>query len=319
MTEQHSTPNPPRHPQLADDEIDLRELFRILWQGKWIIIAVSFVFTVGSVLYAISLPNIYQAEAKLAPTKESQGGGMGNLGQLGGLASLAGVSLPRGQVDNARIAQEILRSRAFLADFAERRNIAPDLIAIEGWDSTTGKVRYDSSIFNSNTQEWIREVTPPRQKTPSSWEVVDELRKVLRVSDDPNTGIVTLAIEHQSPFVAKQWVDWLLRDINDEMRRRDIEEAKNSIAYIEREIEHAKLTTTLEVYSSLLEQQTQTIMLANVRPEYIFRIIDPPVVPEEHSKPARTIIVLIGIALGVLFSLALIFLANLFGFLHKLS
>ncbi|MCV5216295.1 Wzz/FepE/Etk N-terminal domain-containing protein, partial [Escherichia coli] len=58
-------PYPP-NPHHGDDEIDLRELFKALWKGKWIIIATTFIFAIGSVLYAMSLPNIYKADALLA-------------------------------------------------------------------------------------------------------------------------------------------------------------------------------------------------------------------------------------------------------------
>ena len=79
---------------IADDEIDLRELFTAIWQGKWIIIAITTLFAVASVFYAINQPNIYKSEALLAPAEQDQQGGLGALaGQFGGLASLAGVNL----------------------------------------------------------------------------------------------------------------------------------------------------------------------------------------------------------------------------------
>ena len=40
-----------------DDEIDLRELFGVLWAGKIKIIAITAVFAVASVIYALSVPN----------------------------------------------------------------------------------------------------------------------------------------------------------------------------------------------------------------------------------------------------------------------
>ncbi|MEP7938329.1 Wzz/FepE/Etk N-terminal domain-containing protein, partial [Vibrio parahaemolyticus] len=63
--EPQKDPNPnylpyPPNPQQGGDEIDLRELFKALWKGKWIIIATTFIFAIGSVLYALSLPNIYK-------------------------------------------------------------------------------------------------------------------------------------------------------------------------------------------------------------------------------------------------------------------
>ncbi len=78
-------PYPPNPQQPIDDEIDLRELLGALWKGKWIIIATTFVFAAGAVLYALSLPNIYKSDALLAPAESSNGGGLSKMaGQLGG-------------------------------------------------------------------------------------------------------------------------------------------------------------------------------------------------------------------------------------------
>ena len=58
-----------------DDEIDLRELFGVLWSGKIKIIVITVIFAVGSVFYALSIPNQYKATALLAPA-QSDGGGL---------------------------------------------------------------------------------------------------------------------------------------------------------------------------------------------------------------------------------------------------
>ncbi len=81
-------------PSLTNDEIDLRELFSVIWKGKWLIIAITTVFAIASVVFAVLQPNIYKSEALLASASEEQGGGLSALAsQFGGLASLAGVNL----------------------------------------------------------------------------------------------------------------------------------------------------------------------------------------------------------------------------------
>ena len=40
-----------------DDEIDLRELFGVLWAGSRQILAITVVFAFVSVIYSLSLPN----------------------------------------------------------------------------------------------------------------------------------------------------------------------------------------------------------------------------------------------------------------------
>ena len=54
-----------------DDEIDLKELFMVLWGGKWLISAVTGFAAAISVVVALSLPNIYTASALLAPAESS--------------------------------------------------------------------------------------------------------------------------------------------------------------------------------------------------------------------------------------------------------
>ena len=100
-----------------DDEIDLRELFMVLWAGKIKIVAITAVFAVASVIYALSVPNQYKATALLAPAQSGGGGLSGALGQLGGLASLAGVSIGGGESSESQIAQEIMKSWSFVEGF----------------------------------------------------------------------------------------------------------------------------------------------------------------------------------------------------------
>ena len=313
MTNDTHNYDPQRHSDYQDDEIDLRELFGIIWQGKWWIIAITFVFAVGSVIYSLSLPNIYKSEATLAPTEEASGGGLSQMaGQLGGLASLAGVNLGGGNTDKTTIALEILKSRAFIKGFVEKYDILPELMAVEEWNRGSGVV-FNNELYNPDTKEWVREVEPPKQPEPSSWEYVKVFRPgVLEVSKDDTTGLVTIAVNHQSPEVAEQWVVWLIEEINNHMRERDIQEAQRSLEYLDKELQSTSLSDMQQVFYQLIEKQTQTIMLANVRPEYIFQTLDPAVVPEQKAKPSRALICIIGTFLGGFLSVGFVLVRNIF-------
>lgn len=304
---------PQRHPDYQDDEIDLRELFDIIWQGKWWIIAITFVFAVGSVFYALSLPNIYKSEATLAPTEEASGGGLSQMaGQLGGLASLAGVNLGKQGTDKTTIAIEVLQSRAFLTEFVKTYDILPELMAVEEW-TPGGGLKYNTELYDPETKEWVREVEPPKQPKPTSWEYVEVFRsEVLSVSQSQETGLVTVSVNHQSPEVAQQWVEWLVTDVNNHMRERDIQEARRSLEYLDSELEKTSLSNMQQVFYQLIEKQTQTIMLANVRPEYIFQVLDPAVVPEQKAKPSRALVCIIGTFLGGFLSVGFVLVRNLF-------
>ena len=290
-------------PMIADDEIDLRELLTAIWQGKLIIIVITILFAVASVFYAINQPNIYRSEALLAPAEQEQQGGLGALaGQFGGLASLAGVSLASGSVDKTQMALEVLQSRKFTSEFIKKYNILPDLMAVKSWNSQSNAINYNKDLYLESEAKWVREVEPPFKAEPSMQEAYKEFTKILSINANKENGLVTISIEHISPYIAEQWVNWLIQEINSTMKQRDVVEANKSTNFLISQIQQTKIADIRAVLYKLVEEQTKTIMFANVRDEYVFKTIDPAIVPEKKFKPKRALICFIGVVLGFFIS-----------------
>ena len=132
-------------PMEYDDEIDLRELFAVLWAGRKLIAYVTSAFAVIAVIYALMIPNQYKATAVVAP---AQSGGSSMLGamasQFGGLASMAGIELGGGEGGEAQEALEIMQSWGFIETFIEKNNLAVEVFAAEGWDAKNNKLSINS-------------------------------------------------------------------------------------------------------------------------------------------------------------------------------
>jgi len=284
--------------QEQDDEIDLAELWRAIWAGKWLIIVITSVFAVASVFYALSLPNIYKSEALLAPAEQQSGGLGGMASQLGGLASLAGVNLGGGKTDKTGLALEIMKSRVFIFKFIEKHKLTVPLMAVESWNRATNKLIYNEDVYNVKDKIWLRTVKTPLQSKPSLQESYKAFQKIIAVDQDKASSMVTISIEHFSPYIAQQWVTWLIEAINEEMKNRDLEEANNSIVYLQDKLEHTKVADFQTVLYQLIEEQTKTIMFANVRKQYVLKTIDPALVPELKSGPKRALICVLGVLLG---------------------
>lgn len=306
--------NTPMHNNIADDEIDLRELFAVIWQGKWIIIAITALFAVASVFYAINQPNIYKSEVLLAPAEQEGGGGLSALaGQFGGLASLAGVNLGGGSSNKAQLAIEVLKSRQFTSDFIQKHNILPDLMAAKTWNMQTNTIVYDNEIYDAENNQWVREVKAPFEPKPSMQEAYKEFSKIISASTDKETGMVKISIEHVSPYVAQQWVSWLIQDINQTMKQRDVLEALKSTDFLTQQLEQTKIADIRAVLYKLVEEQTKTIMFAKVRDEYVFKTIDAALVPEEKFKPKRALICVLGVLLGGMLSVMIVLIRHYVG------
>ncbi|MBL4823573.1 MAG: LPS O-antigen length regulator [Colwellia sp.] len=294
--------------QVQDDEIDLAELWRAIWAGKFTIIAISFIFAVASIAFALSKPNVYKASAILAPASAKGGaGGLSALaGQFGGLASMAGINLGGGGSDKTALSLEILKSRSFIENYIAKHELLVPLMAGENWDIATDTLILDSELYDSVNNKWIREVKAPKKAEPSSWEAYTEFSELLSVSQDKTTSMVTIGIEYFSPTMAQQWLTWLISDVNDFMRDQDQKEAQDSIDYLTKQLENIQVTTMETVFYQLIEEQTKNMMLTKVKAEYVLKTIDPPQVPDEKAGPKRALMVVLGTMLGGILSVLIV-------------
>ncbi|EGQ8312451.1 LPS O-antigen length regulator [Vibrio parahaemolyticus] len=305
---QHYLPYPPHSQQSADDEIDLRELFAALWKGKWLIIATTFVFALGSVLYALSLPNIYKADALLSPAESSNGGGLSKMaGQLGGLAALAGVNLGTGESSQTDLAVQVMKSRQFVEAFINKHDLLVLLMAATDWDLTNNKLILDEELYNPNSREWLREPNGLRGSTPTAQEAFEVFNKeVLSISQDKESGLYTVSVKYYSPYIAQQWVNWLIEDINKVMRERTIAETSQNLAYLNTQLQKTAVADMQSTFYKLIEEQTKSLMLAEVQEEFIFKVVDPAVVPELKDGPKRALICMLGTLIGGMLGVAVV-------------
>ncbi|AVF76119.1 LPS O-antigen length regulator [Vibrio alginolyticus] len=296
------------HPKPLDDEIDLRELFGALWKGKWTIIVTTFIFAIGSLLYALSLPNIYKADALLAPAESSNSGGLSKMaGQLGGLAALAGVNLGASESSQTDLAVQVMKSRQFVEAFINKHELLVPLMAAKGWDLANNKLILDQDLYDPSTGEWLREPNGLRGAIPTAQEVYEVFnRDVLSVGQDKENGLYTISIKNYSPYLAQQWVNWLIEDINKVMRERTIAETSQNLDYLNTQLQKTAVADMQNTFYKLIEEQTKSLMLAEVQEEFIFKVVDPAVVPELKDGPKRALICVLGTLLGGMLGVAFV-------------
>lgn len=293
-----------------DDEIDLRELFGVLWAGRTIIAGVTSMFAIVAVIYALTIPNEYKATAVIAPA-QSGVSGLGDMAsQLGGLASLAGINIGGGEGGEAQEAMEIMQSWGFIEKFIEKNDLAVEVFAADGWDRSNNELTIDSDVYDVGKNEWMR--NPPSGKTPapSSWELYEEFSERLSVSSDKKSGLVSVSVEYYSPLAAKQWVDLFVVTINEHMRDRKLAQVNNNIQYLEAQIEKTAIADMREVFYQIIEEQIKNKMLAEASPEYAFTTVSRAMLPEEKSKPKRPLICILGTLLGGMLSILVVLIRH---------
>jgi len=295
-----------------DDEIDLRELFYVLLEGKWIIVSLTAFISIIAVIYSLLLPNIYESRAMLAPVNPSSGINRA-IGSYSGLAGIAGISIPAvGDEGNTAKAIEKIRSLSFFKNNIMPNIHLPDLMAVKSWNAKTNTFTYDDSIFDMNSNTWVRDYSYPQQQIPSPQESYKVFLQKISLSQDKKSGFVTLSVKHQSPFIAKQWVELIVNDVNTFYRNKDKLESEKAASYLNQQISMTALSEIKQILAQLLQEETKKLTLIEANQFYVFDYIDPPVVMEKKSEPKRSLICILGALLGAMLSTILVIIRHYF-------
>lgn len=268
-------PNPVQY----DDEIDLWELWDTVWSGRWLIIAITSVFTLGGITYALLAQEWYKADVVMAPADAKQSMS-GALAQFGGLASLAGISLPGGG-EQAPVA--VLKSKEFARAFITDLNLMP--VFLEG-AKDSGKpldIRDAVRVFDTS---------------------------VRTITEDKKSGLVTLSIRWKDPDTAAEWANTLVQRLNDRLRQQALTESERNVAYLQKEMASTSVVSLQQSMGRVLEGEMQKLMLARGNEEFAFKVIDRATPPKLRESPKRSLIAIVSMLAGG-------FLGVLFVFLRK--
>ena len=300
-----------KHSNDFDDEIDLKELFNVLLNGKWIILSLTTFISIMGLIYSLSLPNIYVSSALLAPVKSSSNLS-GALGNVGGLAAVAGIKLPSGGDEgNSAKAIKKIGSLSFFENNILTNIYLPDLMAVKSWNPNKNTVVFDENIYDTNSNSWIRDYSYPRKQIPTAQESFEVFAtKHLILSEDKKSGFVSLSIKHQSPFIAKQWVELIVNEINSFYRQKDKIESEKAASYLNQQISLTSLSEIKEALAQLLQEETKKLTLIEANQYYVFDYIDPPAVMEKKSEPKRALICILGALLGGMLSVLIVLIRH---------
>jgi LPS O-antigen subunit length determinant protein (WzzB/FepE family) len=295
-----------------DSPLNLTEIVSIFWNAKIKIIFAAFMFGVISVAYSVSLQNTYTSSSLIKLTESENNAISSMSSQFGSLASIAGVNLPSGGENKTQFVMETMQSRDFLKHLLSFDLVSESLIAVKDFDQNSKELIFNEEIYDSGKSEW-----KPREDSknliPSYLEIFEKAyRPNLKVSHDLRSGFITVSFEHVSPIYAKDFLDLIVKEINNITKKNDLEKASKSIAYLENQLLITKEKDIRMLITSLIATQLNTKMMANISDNYLVESISKPFVPEEKSGPFRAIICILITALGTMFTCLIILLKHIF-------
>ena len=301
------------HSSNFDHAIDLRELFNVLMRGKWIIVNLTAFATIIGFIYSLQLPNIYESKSLLAPVNSSSNISR-SLGGYSSFAGLAGINLPSGDnLDNSAKAIRKISSLSFFENHIFVNINLPDLMAVKFWNPKTNELVYDEDIYDINKDIWIKDYSDIKQQMPSAQKSFRVFKnKHLSLIEDKKSGFITLSIKHQSPYVAKQWAELVVNEINSFYRKKDKSESELAVNYLNQQISMTSLSEIQQVLAQLLQEEIKKLTLTEANQFYVFEYINPPAVMEKRIEPNRSLIWILSTLFGGMLSIILVLIRYYF-------
>ena len=258
--------------------IKLGDIINLIKTRFKLIIFLTIFSALVSIAISLLTPQVFKADVVMISQSNDQAeGGLASIGrQFGSIAKLAGVDMPSGDLESGT-ALAIMRSRQFTDRFLEEYQLLPYFYENQ-WDQKNNK--------------WIGG-SPPRKG-----EVYRKMEGIINVAEDRATGILTLSVLDSDPNMSAKIANDLVYFLNQNIREDAIKESEIKIEYLNRELEKTTMTDARQMLFGLIAQQTQKIMLANAKEDYVFKIIDPAIPPEFRIKPKRKTMVITGTLIG---------------------
>jgi uncharacterized protein involved in exopolysaccharide biosynthesis len=250
-------------------DIDFAGIWRVIRGARYLILTTTIICGGIALAIALAITPIFRAETVITTVRNGNLGGQmgGQLGGLANIASLAGVNLDSGSSAD-REAKAVLQSRSLVQEFISRNDL-------------------------------INVLLPRASRPPTMWLAVKEFKEgELSIRDDKRTGLLTIDVDWEDPAVAAKWANGFVALANERLRARAIDEATRNIAFLNAQIPQTSVVEVQRAIYNLIESETKTLMLANVRMEFAFTVIDPAVPPERKYRPKRSVYVLFGLFLG---------------------
>jgi len=268
-------------------------LLQIVLLRKKLLLLITSISIVCALILSFVLTKYYKVEIEVMPVEsaELKGGLSSIVGQFSGLSGLGGNSLSSWQKKEALA---MLTSRQFIMEYLKENDLLKELFY---------------KLWDAEKNSWKQSVS----KVPSLYKGYKYFTKsILNVSEDKKAGVIKLTIEWKDPVLAAKWANDLVDKLNTKMRDNAVFEAEKSIVYLNDELKKASVLELKNSIYRLIEVEIQKTMLANVRREYAFKIIDPATVPDlwDYTRPRKLKYLFSGLMLGLFFSTLLALLLH---------
>jgi len=270
----------------ADDEIDLIQLAKTLWEGRKTVIKTTLIFMLLGLFIAICSPKEYTASTTMIPQSAEGGSKLG--GSLGGLAAMAGINLGSmggGSTIPPTLYPKIVNSIPF------QKELMKTPLSIEGQTGYVTFTHYYEDIKSPGILDYLKEYTIglPKviikairgkkiEKKNESNDILTITRKekgLINVLNDQlsldlndKEGYITLSARMPEPKAAAELVKNAQKLLQDAITDFKIQKAKDELAFVEeRYAEKEKEASAAQQILATFRDRNKNVSTATAKTE----------------------------------------------------
>ena len=254
--------NPDRTVYAADDEINLLDYVKVVWKHKKLIIRIVIVVVIATAIASLLMTKVYEAKAVIIPS------GVKDSGMSSLLAGQFGLAPP-----TSPISSEIV-------------NILK------------GNTLKEKIIINNNLLPILLQNTAQRDNK-TMWAGINALKGMTKINFIAKENIIELSIRYKDPKMAADLVNMTLNELTEYMSGEIKRVAETNRKYLESQVDKMPDPFIKSKIYSLIAQQIETAMMAEVKENFAFKILDPPRVPDQAIAPKKRQMVMISFVVSL--------------------
>lgn len=278
----------------------LKELFDVIWQGRWNLIGLSSIFFIGGIIYSLLATELWTSSSlvKVVAAADFKGGTrkIGSQADLGSISLESKVGLGKDGPSRSDIFLATINSRDFVKHIIGFEGILPKLMATKSYDKKTNSIVFNSTAYNSE-DGWVNGLPP-------FFEIHKKFKSVFKAYTNSRTGLITLTVTHQSPDFALEFLELIIQQINANSREKDLSYSDLTLDYLYSELDIATQGDIKLSINQLIEAQLKQKMLARVKQNHFIEPLDLPFMPEQRTSPRRTLTVILSTLIGMVLGFA---------------
>jgi uncharacterized protein involved in exopolysaccharide biosynthesis len=280
---------------LEEEEITLLSYWHIIQKRRKLIVRVVIAAVLATAVISLLMTNIYQAKAVITPItlKEGRSGDATLSTLMLQFGDISGIRLPGGS-SVAEIVN-LLKSNILREKIIERYQLLPVLF-YKKWDAekkawkeglSLNPLVYIEKLANIITSATQRGISEKHPDIPDVWDGLRKLDKIVEISQNVKENAITITVDYRDPEMAARMVEYFLTALTDHMSSETRRVATINRQYLEEQLGKTADPLIRQKIYNLIAQQLETSMMAEVKENFAFKVIDPPKVPDKKISPKR--------------------------------